>query len=86
MTGHIRFTVAQTSSGEWAIFHQAPPKKTERGESLTMRFPALIASEWLSEPEAALQKIADTLNAHESDQPTTDHPPACPAMGTRDLS
>lgn len=84
MTEHIRFTVAQTAEGDWAIFHQAPPKKTARGESLSLRFPALIASEWLSEPEAALLEIADILNADGDDQPVT--PPACPALGAGGIS
>ncbi len=64
MTDHIRFTVAESNAG-WAIFHQAPP--TEHGDgkrSLSLKFPALIASEYLNEPAEMLAGIAQILNQH----------------------
>jgi len=63
MDAHKHYTVGQLSDDSFAIYYQAAPVKTEGGTSHSLRFPALTATDWVSEPETALQQIADELNA-----------------------
>ncbi|MEP2103056.1 MAG: hypothetical protein ABJP02_05075 [Parasphingorhabdus sp.] len=60
---HVRFKVEHTNEGP-AITYQKPPVKKDGATTGSLRFPVLIASEHLNEPETALQDIADTLNDH----------------------
>ena len=62
---HLHYTVGQLCDDSYAIYYQSAPRVDIEGnvKSLSMRFPALIASEWLDDPESDLQRIADALNA-----------------------
>lgn len=73
---HKRFTVSGTAymrnqsrealwSNRWlAIHYQAPPKKTERGVSMGMRFPILILADYVEDQQATAEKVARILEQH----------------------
>ncbi len=71
MSGHLHYTVGQLCDDSYAIYYQSAPKVDAEGrvKSLSMRFPALLASEWLDDPASDLQRIADALNASMAVQP-----------------
>lgn len=79
MTDHQCFTVSQTAylrnlSAEdrrqdcFAVHYQKPPRKTAGGgTSLSMKFPTLVVTGYLEEPEKIAQRVADILNKHWDD-------------------
>ncbi|MDP2129960.1 MAG: hypothetical protein U0975_16190 [Erythrobacter sp.] len=80
MSEHRRFTVSTTAylrnldredlrAQCFAVHFQRPPVKTETGTSIGLRFPALIIANYLEEPEAVAQKVADILERHWEDTP-----------------
>lgn len=53
------------------INYQPPPKKVEGGTSFGIRFPMLIVTSYLEDPDAVAGKVADLLERHwdAGDQP-----------------
>ncbi len=75
MTDHKCFTVETTRyianlgtkdrRGDfYAIHYQAPPKPTEGGQSISLRFPTLIVCDYVTDPEAVAHKVASILEKH----------------------
>jgi hypothetical protein len=65
-TGFFVKPAYRTKSGnpQLAIYVQAPPRRGENGELLTVRaMPLLLASNALDDPERFLGIVADILNA-----------------------
>lgn len=66
---HQRFTVGQYRGVDgklrWTIFHQKPPVDHGNGFlSISVRWPALVASPAMDGQRAALERIASILNAN----------------------
>ncbi|ALC13800.1 hypothetical protein [Sphingopyxis sp. 113P3] len=77
-TPHQRFTVSSTSylrnlsredlrSETLAVHYQDPPRKTETGTSISLRFPMLILAFYLKEQHAIADKVAAILEKHWDD-------------------
>ena len=76
---HRRFTASGTAymrcqslealfRNRWiAVHYQDPPTKTERGTSISMRFPVLIVTDCVENPEQMAEKVARILEAHWDD-------------------
>lgn len=75
MTDHKCFTVettryianldAKDRRGDfYAIHYQAPPKKTDGGQSISLRIPTLIVCDYLGDPQAVARKVANILEKH----------------------
>ncbi|SKB32643.1 hypothetical protein [Sphingopyxis flava] len=72
---HQRFTVSTTSylrnlsredlfAETLAVHYQDPPRKTETGTSISLRFPMLILAFYLEEQQAVAEKVAGILEKH----------------------
>ena len=63
MSEHKNYTVGQMSDDSCAIYYQsAPVKNADGSQNLSLRFPALIATDWLENEESSLQEICVALN------------------------
>lgn len=51
----------------FAIHYQNAPKKTERGTTISLRFPTFIVASYVSNPREIAEKAARILNAHWDD-------------------
>ena len=59
---------AEKQKSGWVLIYDGTPNgvKNEDGTtSFSLRFPALIVSDWVSEPETAATEIATQLNVHD---------------------
>jgi hypothetical protein len=76
---HQRFTVSATAymrnqdraalNGRWiAVHYQDPPRATETGRSISMRFPTLIVADYVDDPAALAEKVAAILNKYWDDE------------------
>jgi hypothetical protein len=71
MSDKQHWTAEQTAhpdakNDRWAIIYDATPGGRDNGDgtrSFSMRFPALLLSDCVSDPEASARSIADELNA-----------------------
>lgn len=68
---HTCWTVATTSYRPdrntpplRAVHFQAPPKQTEHGRSIAMRFPVLLVPDFVEDAAAFADKLAALLNEH----------------------
>jgi hypothetical protein len=48
----------------FAVHYQPPPKKTDKGTSIGLRFPTLIVSGYCGQPQEIAERVARILNAH----------------------
>ena len=64
-TSYLRNLHREDLSGRCvAVHYQKPPTKTENGTSFGLRFPMLIVSGYLEEPDEVAERVAAILNAH----------------------
>lgn len=53
----------------WAVIYDPTPGGRDNGDgsrSFSLRFPALLISDWVSEPETVARHVADALNGDEA--------------------
>jgi hypothetical protein len=63
MSAHKNYTVGQMSDDSFAIYYQSAPIQNPDGsQNLSLRFPALMATDWLENEESSLQDICNALN------------------------
>lgn len=75
---HECFTVSSTAylhhlddedrcAEAFAVHYQRPPKKTERGTSISLNFPLLLVTGYSAAPRDVADRVAAILNKHWDD-------------------
>lgn len=67
-TAYLRNLDREDLQGECiAVHYQAPPVKSETGTSISLRYPILIMSEYLTDKRDVAEKLMRILNEHWED-------------------
>ena len=61
---HEKADAVDRNGGAFAIYAGDQPRHTEGGISHPLRFPMLLLPDYVAQPEAAAQAVADVLNQH----------------------
>lgn len=63
-TAYLRNLTREEISDAVAVHYQKPPRETEGGKSIGLRFPLLIVAEYVEDKEGVAEKVAAILNEH----------------------